>query len=1278
MRKNSRKLMIMSFIIVFIIMLLPIVFANPTAFNLSITDGLNTANGGETLVTNDNSVQLTWTEPTGNGTILYDIYQEGTRIGADVTAASYQLPIASESDGTLSFYVRAKDVDGFTQSDTVTLTIDRTPADVVTSLGITDGTTNIKGEVSNASDVKLSWTAPIGEPAEAYKIYYYIGTSNPIDITNYSDVVIVGTTADIDISSDGLNLIDGVITFQVTTLDTAGNESAVTEVDFTYDTKAPREINNIVMKDDSNQVIKVDGVSNSNTVNLSWVTPTGEAVDEYIIYVKEGNGSFLEDGRSSVNNFSVSTAPYTDGKLTFKVTTVDIAGNESTGVEIYYTLDTTEPIFSITYELGGSGSTTDISGKVINHAEKNSINVINANNDIASYSVSRTGDNYINGSLTNLKQAIKAVNDDGLYTVKVKDAAGNIASISFTFDQVYPELPTNKQLDVKSVDVEYREGVQADVTIEWEKSSDASLDHYELWINGELYKDDITNPDSGSIISETLTVTTIRYGDVIGYYEVRLYDSVGNYGSYTIQKHITTDLSLPTAEILNTQSIDEDIIFTVDLKDPNRVIDSVYARLYKNGTEVKKIAISNGINEYSFSGLDSGEHDYSIKIQADFDFNGSDYDDEILNLDTIYNIDTLSSNHDVKAEIVSTSSTDNSIDVSVKLTKYDKSDESVTIGVYDDNGNIVDVTTIELDTDDLVTTVDISFTSLTVGNWYQIRVIDTDILATHNFFTQKEVPGVSFKIVEIEQNSISLNIIVKDEDSSSTSLTVVLMEDGKLVPNKSQSLVVGSNNISFSGLDDNTEYEFKIYASYNLQNGRGTVIDDLIGSFEVLTAKNKPSIEIKDIEINGDSIVFDSYIIDDDYSIKSIKAVLYHGTQSTGREVLLNVGLLKNRQFTGLDPLTNYRINIEIEYDLNNSEGVIINQLFYGVDFTTLKTLPSVEAVDINTTNTTADFSAIIIDPTESYISGFAKLYTLDSAVPVQMFSFYAGTEKTFSFTELRPDTTYIIKIDADVNLGGEDGDEDVYIYTKEFTTAKNVNAEIKNIQKTTNTISLDVDVINYIDETITAKFFIEDELIEQFELVHGTNSLNIDGLDEDTTYEIRVEYSNGTKTLLSSNIKTEEILKLTEPEISITSAELNEDNTVLIKVDVTDKDNAFISDRVTIKICNDQELCTIQEIGLSIIASGLKVELPYEVNYISVSMDYDTIEKIGKATYSIDPITRKEIPDHIDPEPIDPDPIDPPVIVVDETMIIAIAVVISLSIVTTAGVIIYTRKNKI
>ncbi len=1260
--KNIKRFMIITLIVISTL-ILPIV-SGATSFDLTVfevNNAENTVTGSGVIHTNaDNNVKIEWNAGTFGDFDYFEVLSDFANPGgisiplnaSRIQSTSWTILAAGLPDeGTYHLQVNAYDIStsgvtGF-ESQVVTLVIDKTTPAAPTSFLIKNSEGSvITDSIENVSQVKLEWTDGTSGD-QPYRVFYIKPNGTPEEITDIANIS-GDATGLINIGPGGLDFLDSLITFQVTVTDEAYNQSVVEEVSFTLDTNVPGEVRELEIVNGATE-IGYDEFSNAIT-KLRWLAPSTGDATSYNISWKLDTGGF--SGLATVSgvleyNFPGNTeVDDTDGKITFKVTAVDIAGNNSTGITTQFNLDTVAPIFDVTFINSEDQIVTDIHSGVLNFVEKKTISVNNVLNDIDKFSVAAV-ENYVSGDRDDLQEFLRNLSVDGLYNVYIMDEAGNKAFYTFHLAQQFPTIPSNDNLTITSLDTEELIGVQSNVSVSWVQSTDSDLDHYKLFINGEEVATGITNSGIvGEIVNYQFTLDTIKYGDVENYYEVRTYDDIGNYGSYDIRKHITEDLVKPASRILTTSSTETEISFMLDLVDFNRILDDVNAVLYKGSKLIEKIPVTVGVHTYYFGNLEDGESDYRIKIEADYDFNSVEYDNDVLNEVDLYNLDTLTSSNDVLANIIIINVDESSVTFELDTTKVSVSDESFDVKIYADNvlEQTIDV---DLDTDILTTVRALNFTSLTTGVEYQIRVVDgTDVIATANFFTQKDVPTTKFLASEIEGEAMSVRITISDDDgaiSGADSKYARIYLDGEMIQ-EIAGLSVGSNNITFTNLDFYTEYEIKIFTSYDLSNGRGKITNDQIGLYMVSTAKEAPEVEFRNVEITDNSIVFDSYIDDDYYSIVSVKAVLYQGINAVGKEILLNKGTLRNREFSSLDSLTNYRINIEIVYDLKDGNGHVINELFYGINAITLKSLPSVEVTSITSDNSSITVVARIIDDNSSYENGLIKLFSNTQIPPVDMFTFSGTGVKTFVFSNLDPDKIYRIKVDAEIDLNDGEGMFDLIIYTKEVITKKNIAIDIIAIDGGTDQVSFSANVLNFLSENIYAKLYRGDDLVgSAVAMVAGDNDVVFQDLEPDTVYTIKVEYSNGTKDLWEYQILTDSILELIVPTLEIVE-ETVEGNIVTLKIEVNDPDNALTSQIVQIRTCNEIGLCTVQEINVSILETGLSLVLPYEINTIELNMSYNTIKQTGTATDSTEQITVEDEPDPVDPidpgpeEPIDPD----------------------------------------
>jgi hypothetical protein len=318
--------------------------------------------------------------------------------------------------------------------------------------------------------------------------------------------------------------------------------------------------------------------------------------------------------------------------------------------------------------------------------------------------------------------------------------------------------------------------------------------------------------------------------------------------------------------------------------------------------------------------------------------------------------------------------------------------------------------------------------------------------------------------------------------------------------------------------------------------------------------------------------------------------------------------------------------------------------LYTGENATTLKSVPRIEASNVEVTNTTIRIDAEIIDSNNSYQAGFIKLYELGKSAPVDMYSFAGTGVKTFLFEGLDPETIYRVKVDADIDLNDGEGVFDEIIYDLEVKTHKNIGIDVLSIEEGYSSIEFTANIFNYFNETIYAKIYREGALVGDAQpVLAGEYTIQFLDLLPDTIYTIKLEYDNGEKLLWTYQTVTDKIIELEKPTIEITEQSVEGDK-LTVKVQVDDPDNALTSDIVQIRICNEIGLCTIQEIKMNILATGIELPLPYEFNTVEFSVEYDNLNEKGEVKDETGQIqvVEEEEPEPVDPEPVDPEPVDP------------------------------------
>jgi predicted ribosomally synthesized peptide with SipW-like signal peptide len=164
-------------------------------------------------------------------------------------------------------------------------------------------------ETHTNNSITLSWSNPSNESFNFVKIYK---NNNPTP---------VGENLREGLFIDESLLPTTKYSYKITTVDSSGNESSGLTIDVTTS-------NDVSDKNLPKNVTDIKGSRNgkSDNITLSWINPTG--ISYVRIYI-EGNMTPIKDNVTD-ENIKLTF----NGEVTYRVTTVDNSGNESTGEKV--------------------------------------------------------------------------------------------------------------------------------------------------------------------------------------------------------------------------------------------------------------------------------------------------------------------------------------------------------------------------------------------------------------------------------------------------------------------------------------------------------------------------------------------------------------------------------------------------------------------------------------------------------------------------------------------------------------------------------------------------------------------------------------------------------------------------------------------------------------------------------------------------------------------------------------------------------------------------------
>jgi len=294
--------------------------------------------------------------------------------------------------------------------------------------------------------------------------------------------------------------------------------STVYEVDlfgsnYSSDTTAPGEVTNVTT------------ISGNQQVTLDFTLPSDSDFSNTNVYYSSDGGSTFTQFTETNNTDSTATVTglTNDTSYTFKVTTVDTSGNESTGTTTTATptatTDTTAPgeVTSITSTIGTT--TVDLSWVNPSDSDFSHVNIERNGTTIAT---SVTGDVYSDSGLSE--------GTDYTYTIYTVDTSGNVSTgtsttvtTDTTTDTVAPEAPLNVT----------GKALNKGAYIDWDSNTETDLNGY------NIYKDGV-KVNTSLVYSSHFSVGDLTNGTAYDF-TVTAVDTSGNESLHSLSATVTPD-----------------------------------------------------------------------------------------------------------------------------------------------------------------------------------------------------------------------------------------------------------------------------------------------------------------------------------------------------------------------------------------------------------------------------------------------------------------------------------------------------------------------------------------------------------------------------------------------------------------------------------------------------------------------------------------------------------------------------------------------------------------
>ncbi|OUS70620.1 hypothetical protein B1748_28145 [Paenibacillus sp. MY03] len=436
--------------------------------------------------------ETAWLAPSGTTS-----FQEGSTMTKLVGDGSGDTILAPQAEGTYYLYVIDAHGNVSVASENAVI-VDNTPpnmAEIQVPIA--------RDNVINSYEAKQLIVSGTSERDAKVEVTFTDKDSETIVITTDAD-----GNGDWSIDPSDINaLADGAITVSVKVIDAAGNES--TEIDQTIqkDTVTPINQNDVLFSNQAvkgNTVITLDAAAGEGLT--IFVAPHGTAPDDLV-----ANGTMIT---SVTGTYDTIHAPTTDG--IYHIYIMDAAGNVSEPSNATIVVDNIAPtIHSL------DPDTTDW----VNDSVLVSINATDSDGSgiaVVKYAYGLQIANYFIANGTSVHSDSFEVNMNGIYTVYVRDYAGNESVQTIAISNMDKGKPTSPSIQLEP----NRDFFNGDYTISITPGQDTASGaaYTEYRITGAAQAD-WTAYDEALLFTEAGTYTI----------ETRTYDNVGNVSDIAVR-----------------------------------------------------------------------------------------------------------------------------------------------------------------------------------------------------------------------------------------------------------------------------------------------------------------------------------------------------------------------------------------------------------------------------------------------------------------------------------------------------------------------------------------------------------------------------------------------------------------------------------------------------------------------------------------------------------------------------------------------------------------------
>ncbi|MGM9899061.1 MAG: hypothetical protein ACI32E_00610, partial [Bacilli bacterium] len=358
----------------------------------------------------------------------------------------------------------------------------------------------------------------------------------------------------------------------------------------------------------------------------------------------------------------------------------------------------------------------------------------------------------------------------------------------------------------------------------------------------------------------------------------------------------TESKQVPSISLTNFSSSKKEISYQLLESDIDNVKQSFTASLYKDGYLVDEtnelVSIFNGL----YSNME-----YKVVFTYQYDLNDG------LGVQTITKEEVIKTKAldtptlDVKYQVTSTKISYHGI-----LTDIDNTFNSVTYKLY--RGDNLIESSSEM-TDEFDGLIPNTLYRLVVSYYYDLNDSNPLYNATINYEieTLKQIPTINLSVSNITDNSVKVVTSLNDPNVVGTINSIKLYLNDVLISEKL------NNDSDFKELLSNTTYKVVVEASYDLNDGVGSINIEKELSFT--TYKKTPSVKIEATSTKKSISYQISYSdVDNIFNLGKVEIIKDNQVVS---ELSSLTGTVES-----LNPSTNYIVRVTYSYDVNDGLGV--------------------------------------------------------------------------------------------------------------------------------------------------------------------------------------------------------------------------------------------------------------------------------------------------------------------------------------------------------------------